>query len=145
MNRAPHINDNSSIYTYTGMLDWMSFTTHINPERQIQWIWTKRPRTRVVHKLYRDATPLSQMDKHDMSTTKWSIVHENENGILPFWIVARHRGQMPVDCSCRTNDSDEDSVRLRDVYSGEIRYFHHLFIVYITIYYWIFLILNGLA
>lgn len=48
---------------------------------------------------------------------------------------SRHRGQMPVDCSCRTNDSDEDSVRLRDVYSGEIRYFHHLCIVYVTIYY----------
>lgn len=46
------------------------------------------------------------MDKHDMSTTKWSIAHEKENGILPFWIVG-------IGVRCQWIVAVEQTIRMK--------------------------------
>lgn len=46
------------------------------------------------------------MDKHDMSTTKWSIAHEKENGNLPFWIVG-------IGVRCQWIVAVEQTIRMK--------------------------------
>lgn len=68
-----------------------------------------------------------------MSTTKWSIEHEKENGIWPFLKVG-------IGVRCQWIVAEEQTIWKKiqlnfwDAYSGELQYFHHLFIVYISVY-----------
>lgn len=65
---------------------------------------------------------------------KWSVERGKENGIWPLWIV-------DIGVRCPWIAAVEQTIwmkvqlNFRDVYTGGIQYFHHLFIVYINVYY----------